>query len=64
MINHFVTEIGGIEVFGVISICLFCVVFVGAFIWALTQKKSLMTKMESLPLHDGDATTAKGVSHE
>ena len=63
MIKYFVTKIGGIEVWGMISICLFATVFTGAFIWALCQKKSLMTKMGSLPLND-DAPAPKGVSHE
>lgn len=64
MIKNFVTQIGGIEVWGIISICLFATVFVGTFIWALCQKKSLMTKMSKLPLHDGEALDKKGVSHE
>ena len=64
MIKNFVNNIGGIEVVGIISICLFFTVFIGAFIWALCQKKSLMTKMSALPLHDGDAPALKGVSHE
>ena len=61
MIKNFVTDIGGIEVWGVISICLFATVFTGAFIWACCQKKSLMVKMSALPLHDG---SEEGASHE
>jgi len=64
MIKNFVTEIGGIEVVGMISICLFFTVFTGAFIWACCQKKSLMIEMSALPLNDGEVPAAKGVSHE
>ena len=64
MIKHFVTEIGGIEVWGMISICLFFTIFIGAFIWACCQKKSFLNQMSSLPLNDGDAPDKKGVSHE
>ena len=64
MIKNFVNNIGGIEVVGIISICLFFTVFTGALIWACFQKKSLMLKMGALPLNDGEAPTAKGVSHE
>jgi hypothetical protein len=53
MITNVVREIGGIAVFGIISICLFFAVFGGALIWALLQKKSLCQKMSALPLEDG-----------
>ena len=64
MIKQFVTEIGGIEVWGIISICLFATVFAGAFIWAFCQKKSHMAKMSAIPLDDSNVPTAKGVSNE
>jgi hypothetical protein len=58
MIQHVVTEIGGIAGFGVISICLFVAVFSGALLWAFCQKKSFMKSMSSLPLQDEEAGMA------
>jgi adenosylcobinamide amidohydrolase len=64
MIKNFVTEIGGIEIWGLISIALFFTVFLGALIWAACQKPSFLNRMSSLPLSDGDAPATKGVAHE
>lgn len=61
MTEQLITSIGGIAAFGVISICLFVVVFTGALVWACCQKKSFLKAMESLPLHDDEsATRTKG----
>lgn len=53
MIQNVIREVGGIAVFGVISICLFFAVFGGALVWALLQKKSFCETMSALPLEDG-----------
>lgn len=53
----------GVEVYGIVSICLFFTVFTTAMVWAAFQKKSLMQSMSALPLQDGEAAS-KGVSHE
>ncbi len=63
MIKNVLTDINGVEVYGVISICLFFTVFTTAMIWAAFQKKSLMNRMSVLPLNDGE-TAKKGTSHE
>jgi hypothetical protein len=44
---------GGIETFGVISICLFFLVFLAALIYAATQRTSFCRRMSALPLNDG-----------
>lgn len=65
MIQHIVTEIGGIAGFGVISICLFFATFGGVLIYAFCQKKPFLTSMGNLPLHDGEkAGDEKGQSHD
>ena len=55
MIQNVLKDIGGIGIYGVISVCLFFLVFGGALIWALLQKKALCQRMSALPLHDDDA---------
>ena len=59
-----VSEIGGIGVYGIVSISLFFVVFTGSIVWALRLKKPLLKDMSGLPLEDGSTPDAKGSSHE
>lgn len=65
MIKNVLTDIGGIGIYGVISICLFFAVFTGMVIWAFSMKKSFAQKMSASPLHDGETQSPrKGASHE
>lgn len=50
MIQDVIRAIGGIGIYGVISLCLFFSVFVGALIWAFSQKKSFLDSMSAKPL--------------
>jgi hypothetical protein len=65
MIKNVLSEIGGIGLYGVISICLFFAVFTGMLIWALRMKKAVAQKMSACALDDGETKSVrKGVSHE
>jgi len=65
MIKNVVSDIGGVGIYGVISISLFFAVFTGMLIWAFRMKKSFTQKMSALPLHDGEKKSQqKGASHE
>ena len=57
MIKNVLTEIGGIATFGVISICLFFLVFSGALLWTLLLKKPFLKTMSQLPLSDEPLTS-------
>ncbi len=63
MIKNVLTDIGGVGIYGVISISLFFAVFIGALLLTVRMKKAFADKMSSLPLEDGEATK-KGVAHE
>ena len=52
--RRFVTAIGGIDVFGMISIVLFVTVFVGVLIWAFTRRQDFLKNMSAMPLEDGE----------
>jgi hypothetical protein len=52
MIKNVLTHIGGIGIYGVISICLFFAVFVGVLIWTIGLKKGYLNSMRQLPLDD------------
>jgi len=65
MIKNVLSDIGGIGLYGVISICLFFAVFTGMLIWAIRMKKTFAQKMSACPLHDGEMKSSrKGASHE
>ena len=53
MIENVMHSIGGVSVFGVISICLFFAVFIGVLVWTLRLKKPYLNSMRELPL-DGE----------
>lgn len=53
MIQNVLRNIGGIEGYGIISVCLFFLVFSGAVIRALLLRKSDVIRMSALPLEDG-----------
>ena len=52
MIKNVLTCIGGVEAYGVISLCLFFLVFGVALIRALALKKPYLNSMSLLPLED------------
>jgi len=56
MIKNILEHIGGIGVYGVISICLFFAVFLGALVWVARMKKSQVETMSALPLNDDPST--------
>ncbi len=58
MIEHVVSRIGGVGVYGVISICLFFAVFAGVLVWTLCLKKPYLDAMRELPLEGSTETDA------
>lgn len=57
--RNVLSAIGGVEVYGIISICLFFLVFIGALVWTAIQKKDFCKTMSALPLHDGEVPVAQ-----
>ncbi len=53
MIRNVLTDIDGIGLYGIISICLFFMVFGGMLVWAFLQKKNILDSQSLLPLEDG-----------
>jgi hypothetical protein len=54
MLENVLGRIGGVGMYGVISIILFFAVFLGVLVWMIGLKKSYLEKMRELPL---DGTT-------
>ena len=64
MIQNVLRDIGGIGLYGVISVCLFFLVFSVALIRACLLKKSFLNSMSALPLDEVQpATLTKGLPH-
>lgn len=63
MIKNVLQNIGGIGIYGVISICLFFAVFILAVVWAFRLNRSFTREMSLLPLDDETADSRKGTSH-
>jgi hypothetical protein len=52
MIENVMQNIGGVGIFGVISICLFFAFFTGMLWWAGRLKKGYLNTMQALPLDE------------
>ncbi len=50
MIKNILTHIGGIENYGIISLCLFFAFFIGMLIWAFSLKKPYLEDMAGAAL--------------
>jgi len=50
--NSLIDKLGGIEAFGIFSICLFVTVFTVSMVLAFCLKKAFLKNMSSLPLDD------------
>ena len=59
MIENVTHSIGGMSLYGVISICLFVAVFTGVLVWTICLKKSYLKAMRELPL-DGEPAREPG----
>ncbi|HEX7859335.1 MAG TPA: CcoQ/FixQ family Cbb3-type cytochrome c oxidase assembly chaperone [Verrucomicrobiae bacterium] len=59
MVKNILQDIGGIGLYGVISLCMFFAVFSGALLWAALHRRAFCQRMSALPLDD-----EKGSSYE
>lgn len=60
MIQNVLRSIGGIGIYGVISVCLFFLVFSVALLCTCRMKKTVVESMSVLPLEDGQPASSKG----
>lgn len=52
MIENALSKPGVSSLLGIVSICLFFLVFGGAVVWALVQPRDRMRRMGNLPLNE------------
>lgn len=65
MIQNVIRSLGGIDAYGVVSICLFFVVFVGVLWWAFRLKRTHLDSMAHLPLEqDSEEPLTQKNHHE
>ena len=60
MIENVTHSIGGMSLYGVISICLFVAVCVGVLVWTIRLKKPYVKLMREMPL-DSDSAHEPGL---
>lgn len=54
MIKNVLESIAGVEVFPVISLLLFVIVFTVMFVWAMRRDTEYLTEMAELPLRENE----------
>jgi nitrogen fixation-related uncharacterized protein len=59
MIRNVLSHIGGVESYGLISICLFFTFFCGVLLWSLRLRQNHLDGMSHLPLEDDERPEAK-----
>ncbi|MCC7375897.1 MAG: cbb3-type cytochrome c oxidase subunit 3 [Verrucomicrobiales bacterium] len=69
MIKNVLTHIGGIEGYGIASVTLFFVFFIGMLIWAFRLNRQRLEDIGRLPLEDGtvhpqDSNPKTDIAHE
>jgi cbb3-type cytochrome oxidase subunit 3 len=64
MIQNVLRNLGGIQGYGLVSLCLFFGLFSCALAWALTRRKQDLEAMARLPLEDGEQSGKERNSHE
>lgn len=65
MLQNILRHLGGVQHFGIFSLCLFCAIFVGVLFWAFLQKKNHLEYMSRIALDpEPDKTQTGELSHE
>ena len=64
MIQNVLEHMGGIENYGIISLILFVVTFLGMLIWVLLLKKPVLEEMSRLPLQTDSEDSEKELNND
>jgi cbb3-type cytochrome oxidase subunit 3 len=65
MIKDLLTRLGGIETYGMVSLFLFFLVFVGMLIWVFLLRKPFLNRMARMPLDDeSEPLSNESLRHE
>jgi hypothetical protein len=65
MIHNVLRTLGGIDRYGILSLCLFVTIFTLVLIWALAQKRAHLERMARVPLdNDPEDSLLRRNSHE
>ena len=65
MIQNVLRTLGGIDNYGVLSLCLFCLIFTLVVAWTFLQRKSYLEHMSRIPLEsDSNDFNSRKDRHE
>ena len=59
MIRNVIENLGGVGIYGIISVCFFFTCFTGLLFWVFRLKKSYLNSMRELPLDDSSVRSLK-----
>jgi len=62
MLENVMHKLGGVNAFGIVTICLFFAFFIGMIVYAIRLKKSYLQTMCELPLEDESASNCQSSS--
>ena len=57
MISQYLQSLEGVEILGVVSLCLSLAIFLGIVVWAVKVDRAYVRMMEQLPLMDDCVTS-------
>ena len=64
MVEKIVCSINGVEIYGIVSICIFFGFFTGMLLWAFARNRAYLNKMSSLPLDGGETNSTDKTNPE
>jgi hypothetical protein len=57
MISQYLQSLEGVEILGVVSLCLSLAIFLGIVVWAVKADRAYVRMMKQLPLEDDGVTS-------
>lgn len=51
-VKHHLETIAGVEIYPLISFCIFFAFFIGLFVYVMTMRKQHIEELQNLPLND------------
>ena len=63
MIRNVLTHIGGVEMYGILSILFFFSFFMGMLVWVIRLRRPHLDTMAALPLQEDAATVISDSNH-
>ena len=64
MISNYLSSIENVDIYPIVTLILFFIVFVGVVIWIFTRDKEYITELENIPLDKKKSINNSGMENE